>query len=97
MTGASRLLAALGFLATTGLSPLSSAMAESSPDCTLEPSSKWIPAPEMRARIESLGYRFDVLKTTKGGCYEIYGRDKLGKRVEIYFNPLNGDVVRKSS
>ena len=98
MTGAARFLVAVMSLAASGLGPLSNASAESgSPSCTIEPSSKWIAEPEMRARIQDLGYRFNHLKTTKGGCYEIYGRDMAGKRVEIYFNPLTGEVVRKSS
>ena len=99
MAGAFRLLGAsiLALLAVSGPSPLSSALAESSPDCTREPASNWIPEPEMHARIQRLGYRFDVLKKTPGGCYEIYGRDALGKRVEVYFNPVNGEIVRKSS
>jgi hypothetical protein len=97
MTGASRLLAALGLLAASGSLPLSGALADGSPSCTPAPTSRWIPEMEMRVRIETLGYRIDVLRTTKGGCYEIYGRDALGKRVEIYFNPLSGEVVWKSS
>jgi hypothetical protein len=32
---------------------------------------------------------------TTGNCYEIYGQDKQGKRIEIYFNPITGDVVEE--
>ena len=27
---------------------------------------------------------------SKGKCYEIYGLDKAGKKVEIYFDPATG-------
>lgn len=67
-----------------------------SPKCTTEPKGKWIPEAEMRARAEAAGHKVDVFKVTKGGCYEIYGRNAAGKRIEIYFNPISGDVVEHS-
>jgi hypothetical protein len=67
-----------------------------SPKCTVEPKDKWISESDMRAKAEAAGHKIDVFKITKGGCYEIYGRDAAGKRIEIYFNPLNGNVVQHS-
>lgn len=67
-----------------------------SPKCTTEPKDKWISKADMRARAEAAGHKIDVLKVTKGGCYEIYGRDAKGKRIEIYFNPMTGDAVEHS-
>ena len=67
-----------------------------SPKCTTEPKDKWIPEAAMRAKAEAAGHKIDVFKVTKGGCYEIYGRDAAGKRIEIYFNPLTGDAVEHS-
>lgn len=67
-----------------------------SPQCTTEPQSKWIPEADMRAKAEADGNKIEVFKVTKGGCYEIYGRDAAGKRIEIYFNPLSGDPVEHS-
>ena len=49
-----------------------------------------------RPRVDNAGNKIDVFKVTKGGCYEIYGRDAAGKRIEIYFNPLSGDVMQHS-
>jgi hypothetical protein len=49
----------------------------------------------MRSRIVALGYKIDVFKKTAGGCYEIYGR-RAGKRVEAYFHPITGHLVRSS-
>ena len=50
MARKSDLLAALTLLiaTTTGVAP--EALAESSPTCTLEPQSKWLPESEMRER-----------------------------------------------
>ncbi|MBK5961761.1 hypothetical protein CCR97_26660 [Rhodoplanes elegans] len=66
------------------------------PDCTDAPVDRWIPAETMRRRIEAEGYRIGLFKTTEGRCYEIYGRDKDGRRVEIYFDPVSGAVVKSS-
>jgi hypothetical protein len=30
-----------------------------------------------------------------GSCYEIYGTNKEGKKVEIYYNPVDGSVVNE--
>jgi hypothetical protein len=67
-----------------------------SPKCTTEPKVKWISEAAMRAKAAAAGHKVEVFKVTKGGCYEIYGRDAAGKRIEIYFNPLSGDVVEHS-
>jgi hypothetical protein len=67
-----------------------------SPKCTTEPKEKWISKADMRAKAEAAGHKIEVLKVTKGGCYEVYGRDAAGKRIEIYFNPLTGDAVEHS-
>jgi hypothetical protein len=29
-----------------------------------------------------------------GTCYEIYGTNKEGKKVEIYFNPVDSSIVK---
>jgi hypothetical protein len=31
---------------------------------------------------------------TDGNCYEIYGKNKQGQKVEVYFNPVDGKVVK---
>nr|MBP7915437.1 PepSY domain-containing protein [Vitreoscilla sp.] len=31
-----------------------------------------------------------------GKCWEIYGHDKAGKRVEIYFHPITGEIAEKN-
>jgi hypothetical protein len=65
------------------------------PKCTTEPKDKWISESDMKSKIAGLGYQVRVFKVTKGNCYEIYGRDKAGKRIEIYFNPVTGSVVKE--
>ena len=65
------------------------------PQCTSEPKDKWMSESELKSKIAHLGYQVRVFKVTKGNCYEIYGRDKAGKRIEIYFHPITGSVVKE--
>ena len=67
------------------------------PHCTDAPQSSWLTEVEMKERIKPMGYQVDVLKKTTGNCYEIYGKDQSGKRIEIYFHPVTGEVVKSSS
>ncbi len=69
--------------------------AAAEPKCTTESKDKWISESEMKAKVASLGYKFKIFKITKGNCYEIYGHDKAGKRVEVYFDPITGKIVEE--
>ena len=64
------------------------------PNCTTEPESKWMTKAQMMDHIKPLGHTVDVFKKTKGNCYEIYGKTREGKRVEVYFHPITGAVVK---
>jgi hypothetical protein len=70
-----------------------SAVAE--PKCTSESRDKWISESEMKSKVASLGYQAKVFKVTRGNCYEVYGLDKAGKRIEIYFHPITGNIVEE--
>lgn len=65
------------------------------PKCTDAPRDKWLPKEVMQARIVKAGYAIDKFKVS-GSCYEIYGKDKAGNRVEIYYDPTNGKVVKEN-
>lgn len=70
-------------------------LAFAEPQCTSEPKDKWISESEMKSKVASLGYQAKIFKVTKGNCYEIYGFDKAGKRIEIYFHPITGAIVEQ--
>jgi hypothetical protein len=72
---------------------LVSSAALASPHCTMEPSSKWLAPDAMKEKVVAMGHHIAVFKTTKGNCYEVYGKDSTGKNIEIYFNPMTGEVV----
>lgn len=64
-----------------------------SPNCTTEPRTAWMSEDAMKARVTEMGYKANVFKVS-GNCYEIYGTDKEGRDVEVYFNPVTGEVVK---
>lgn len=70
-----------------------SAIAE--PQCTSESKDKWLGESDMKAKVMALGYKIKVFKVTKGNCYEVYGADAKGKRVEIYYHPITGKAVEE--
>ena len=76
-------------------------MAVSSPalaevQCTKEPKEKWLPDSRIKQIASDLGHKIVVFKISAGNCYEIYGRDNQGRRIEIYFNPVDGTIVKQN-
>lgn len=63
-------------------------------DCTTESKDKWKNQDAFKKELEAT-YKIKVFKVTDGNCYEIYGHNKEGKKVEIYFNPVTGEKVKE--
>lgn len=61
------------------------------------PEDKWMKEADFKARIEAQGYKIKTFKVSKGKCYEIYGYDKAGKKVEIYFDPITAEPLESKS
>ena len=83
----------ISVIAVAALSLSTSALA--GVQCTTEPKEKWMTEDAMKKQITDAGYRIAKFKITGGQCYEIYGTDSSGKKVEIYYNPVNGNVVKQ--
>jgi hypothetical protein len=62
-------------------------------NCTDQPKEKWMSVESFKSKVEAEGYKIRKFKQT-GSCYEIYGADKNGKNVEIYFNPTDGSISK---
>jgi hypothetical protein len=77
------------FTAATLLCALS---AQAGPTCQV-PQDKWMKEADFKARMTAAGYEIKTFKVSKGQCYEIYGFDKAGKKVEIYFDPATAAVL----
>jgi hypothetical protein len=71
--------------------------AAAGPICTAEKGAAWLTEGEMRAKVVAAGTAIDVFKVTDGNCYEVYGRGRDGRRVEIYYDPVSGDVLKSSA
>ncbi|MBK9040611.1 MAG: PepSY domain-containing protein [Bdellovibrionales bacterium] len=73
---------------------LASVSAFAKKNCTDEPKNKWMSEEAFKKKAEDLGYKIRKFKQP-GSCYEIYGTNKEGKKVEIYFNPVDGSIVKE--
>ncbi len=62
-------------------------------NCTTEPKEKWMTEADFKKKVEADGYKIRKFKTP-GSCYEIYGTNKEGKKVEVYFNPVDASIVK---
>ena len=54
----------------------------------------WKDREAFNKELQAQGYQIRKFKVTDGNCYEIYGFDKAGRKVEIYFHPVSGQVVK---
>ena len=82
-------------LKLVGLAPLImlGACSSGGTECTTQPQSAWMPQEEMKQKITESGYRIKEFKVA-GSCYEIYGWDEQNRKVEIYFDPVDGTPVK---
>ncbi|KXU95695.1 hypothetical protein CR51_24765 [Caballeronia megalochromosomata] len=62
-------------------------------DCTAHPKSEWMKESDAKAQLEAQGYKIRKFKVD-GNCYEVYGHDKNGKKVEIYYDTKTLAVVK---
>ena len=52
----------------------------------------WRPVEELTADLTAKGWTVSNVKT-EDGCYEVYGHDAQGKRVETFFDPTTFEAV----
>ena len=57
--------------------------------CETTQRSDWLSKTEITNRLEANGWRVRRVKED-GGCWEVYGTNPDGKRVEGYFHPVTG-------
>ncbi len=69
-----------------------SSAAFAGPSCTAT-KDKWMSEADFKKGVEAQGYQIKTFKVSRGQCYEIYGFDKAGKKVEIYFDPVTAAVL----
>ncbi|GAB4223680.1 MAG: PepSY domain-containing protein [Kiloniellaceae bacterium] len=57
------------------------------------PQAEWQPKQALQQKLEGEGWQIRKLKVDDG-CYEVYGTDARGKRMEVYFDPRTFAVVK---
>ena len=72
---------------------LTPAAAWAGANCKANPKAEWMSEADARAKIEAQGYKISKFKID-GNCYEIYGKNKEGKKVEIYYDAKTLEPVK---
>jgi hypothetical protein len=62
-------------------------------ECTTESKDKWMTEEAFKKKVQEMGYTIRKFKTP-GTCYEIYGKNKEGRDVEIYFSPVDAKIIK---
>jgi hypothetical protein len=62
-------------------------------NCKAHPKAEWMKQSDAQAKIVADGYTISKFKVD-GNCYEIYGTNKAGKKVEIYYDTKTLEVVK---
>ena len=62
-------------------------------ECTEAPQAQWLKPEQIKAKAEELGYTVRSVGEDDG-CLEVKGFDKAGAKVEVYFDPVTGTVVK---
>ena len=79
--------------ATLGIVALSPTAVFAKANCKPYPKAEWMSEADAKAKIQDQGYVIRKFKVD-GNCYEIYGKNKEGKKVEIYFDAKTLEPVR---
>jgi hypothetical protein len=72
---------------------LTATSAYAAADCKSYPKEEWASEESLKEALEAEGYTIKKFKID-GNCYEIYGRNKEGKKVEIYFDMKTLAIVK---
>lgn len=80
-------------LAAFGAAAVFSTAAAAKADCKAYPKAEWMKEADAKAKIEAQGYTINKFKVD-GNCYEIYGKNKEGKKVEIYYDAKTLEPVK---
>lgn len=82
------------FLVATGL--LGAAHAEEGQDCTQKAKDQWLSENAIKDKAKAAGIEVRRVKV-EGSCYEVYGIDAKGNKVETLFDPVTGTAVNNES
>ncbi len=75
------------FFVTLALFAAGAAQATGLATCDSGPKEGWQPTTKLEQQLKDKGWTVRRIKED-GGCYEVYGLDDKGQRVEAYFHPV---------
>ena len=84
---------AAGLITFTAAVALSGTAGASSNVCAVATSERQVPD-VLKQKLEGNGWKIRQIKT-EDGCYEVYGFDAKGRRVEAYFDPKTLTPVKR--
>jgi hypothetical protein len=58
------------------------------------PQAEWQPKEALQKKLEGDGWTIKTIKIDEG-CYEVYGKDAAGNRMETYFDPKSFEVKKQ--
>jgi hypothetical protein len=90
--------AVLAAVAATGITTFATMAAADNDElkCTSAAQSAWMGEDATKDLLMKQGYQeVRKIKVTEGNCYEVYGIDAQGEKVEVYLDPTNGNLVAK--
>ena len=67
--------------------------AQAGAKCEAHPKDQWMKMEDLQAKLVAEGYKIKKLKVD-GQCYEMYGHNDKGQRVEIYMDTVTGAPVK---
>ena len=62
------------------------ASAQHAERCEPIPKDQWKPQAELERKLTDMGWKIRRVKI-ENGCYEVYGTDERGGKVEVFFHP----------
>ncbi len=67
--------------------------AHAAADCEAHPKEQWMKEDALKAALRDAGYTIRKFHVD-GNCYEMYGHNEKGQRVEIYMDTVTGRPVK---
>lgn len=78
------------------LTACAGAWAHGNVQCPDEPREQWRGQMELQRKLVAEGWRVRQVKTFNT-CYEVYGFDEKGERIEAFFNPRTFERIREEA
>lgn len=72
---------------------LSQSTAFAAVKCTAHPKEEWMPQETLKKKIEAEGTKIKIFKVS-GDCFEMYGLNRNGNKVETYYDTKTGEVIK---